>query len=95
MIDGDECKDQHGFTLEEYLENRDCFSEVGREIANDIEKVVKGTAIARTTGGAVGIFSGVVGIIGLCLIPVTLGASAGLTIAAAVTGTGSGITSSS
>ena len=84
---------EHGFTLQEYINNRRQFSLICKEHAAHMEKFSKDTGIARTVGGSVTIVSGGLVILGLILSPFTVGASLGLTISGITGGIlGSGTT---
>ena len=54
-------KKAYGFSFTEYIEDRKGFIQNCRVGANHIEKVVRETGIAKTTGGAVSIVSGIFG----------------------------------
>jgi hypothetical protein len=85
-------KIEHGFSMTEYIyERRFCSQEI-REVANDLERVVKGTGIARTTAGSVGVVSGAAVLGGLILAPFTAGASLVLTVGGVVGGIASSAT---
>ena len=62
------------------------------KLANHIEKVAYDTGIARTTGGGLGIASGVMAIGGILAAPFTAGASLALTIGGVATGVAGGAT---
>ncbi|KAJ8245241.1 hypothetical protein COCON_G00235510 [Conger conger] len=69
------------------------------EVANIFESVLKGTTVGSLTGSVVGAAGGITTIVGLCLTPVTLGASLivsgvgiGISAAGAATGAASNIT---
>ncbi|XP_039350359.1 apolipoprotein L3-like, partial [Mauremys reevesii] len=64
-----------------------------REIADDIDMVHKGATIANITGGAVGIAGGITTIVGLCLAPVTFGASLIVSLTGLAVSTAGGLTS--
>ncbi|XP_065417384.1 uncharacterized protein LOC101946673 [Chrysemys picta bellii] len=64
-----------------------------REIADAIDKIHKGARIANVTGGAVGIAGGITTIVGLCLIPVTFGASLIVSLTGLAISTAGGLTS--
>ena len=77
-------------------ERESCIYEI-EELAKDIDKHHRNISIAQLPTSAVGIVGGVLTITGLALIPVTFGASLGLTISGAVIGIGAtatGITTS-
>uniref|UniRef100_A0A667WGG4 Uncharacterized protein n=2 Tax=Myripristis murdjan TaxID=586833 RepID=A0A667WGG4_9TELE len=63
---------EHGGTLKDYITQLSC-------IADNLDKVSKGTKIAGITGGAAGVAGGVAAA-GLVLAPFTLGASLALTV---------------
>ena len=84
---------EHGFTLQEYINNRRQFSLICKEHAAHMEKFSKDTGIARTVGGSVTVLSGGLAILGVILSPFTVGASLGLTISGITGGIlGSGAT---
>ncbi|XP_061107037.1 uncharacterized protein LOC133134721 isoform X2 [Conger conger] len=69
------------------------------EVANGFERVLMGTTVGSLTGAVVGAVGGITAIVGLCLTPVTLGASLivsgvgiGISAAGGVTGAASNIT---
>ncbi|XP_065417387.1 uncharacterized protein LOC112061527 [Chrysemys picta bellii] len=64
-----------------------------REIADDIDKIHKGATIANIAGGTVGIAGGITTIVGLCLIPVTFGASLIVSLTGLAVSTAGGLTS--
>lgn len=63
---------KHGETLRSHIEDLYC-------IADNLDKVSKGTKIAGITGGAVGAVGGVAMVAGVLFAPVTFGASLALT----------------
>uniref|UniRef100_A0A8C3F288 Apolipoprotein L3 n=1 Tax=Chrysemys picta bellii TaxID=8478 RepID=A0A8C3F288_CHRPI len=64
-----------------------------REIADALDKIHKGATIANITGGTVGIAGGITTIVGLCLIPVTFGASLIVSLTGLAVSTAGGLTS--
>ena len=70
----------YGFNMEEYLSNRENFGRLCRDLAEQIEKYVRNTGIAKTIGGSVSMLSGGAAIAGLLMAPVSGGASLTLTI---------------
>uniref|UniRef100_A0A8C3HW63 Lysine-specific metallo-endopeptidase domain-containing protein n=1 Tax=Chrysemys picta bellii TaxID=8478 RepID=A0A8C3HW63_CHRPI len=64
-----------------------------REIADAIDKIHKGATIANIAGGTVGIAGGITTIVGLCLIPVTFGASLIVSLTGLAVSTAGGLTS--
>ncbi|XP_074925899.1 uncharacterized protein LOC116823992 [Chelonoidis abingdonii] len=64
-----------------------------REIADEIDMVHKGATIANITGGTVGIAGGITTIVGLCLAPVTFGASLIVSLTGLAVSTAGGLTS--
>ena len=82
----------HGFSMTEYIyERRFCADEI-RQVADDLERVVKGTGIAKTTAGSVGVVSGVAALGGLILAPFTAGVSLVFTVGGVVGGIASSAT---
>ena len=73
-------RQEHGFSMTDYVDERRSCSSNLREIADSVERVVRDTGIARTTGGAVGVISGAAAIGGLILAPFTAGISLFLTV---------------
>ncbi|MGH0143585.1 UNVERIFIED_CONTAM: hypothetical protein FKN15_000359 [Acipenser sinensis] len=63
------------------------------EIADLLDKVDRDCTIAKTTGSSAGVIGGVLNIVGICLVPVTSGASLGLSIAGAITALAGSFTS--
>ncbi|CAM5092887.1 unnamed protein product [Natator depressus] len=64
-----------------------------REIADAIDKIHKGATIASIAGGTVGIAGGITTIVGLCLAPVTFGASLIVSLTGFAVATAGGLTS--
>ncbi|TFJ98126.1 A-kinase anchor protein 8-like [Platysternon megacephalum] len=64
-----------------------------REIADDIDKIHKGATIGNIAGGTAGIAGGITTIIGLCLAPVTFGASLIVSLTGLAVSTAGGLTS--
>ncbi|XP_025047326.1 uncharacterized protein LOC102372761 [Alligator sinensis] len=64
-----------------------------RVIADAVDEVHRGATIANITGGAVGIAGGVTTIVGLCLAPVTFGASLIVSLVGLGVSTAGGLTS--
>ncbi|XP_065417390.1 uncharacterized protein LOC101945556 [Chrysemys picta bellii] len=64
-----------------------------REIADALDKIHKGATIANIAGGTVGIAGGITTIVGLCLIPVTFGASLIVSLTGLAVSTAGGLTS--
>ncbi|KAM9123533.1 uncharacterized protein ACDP82_013565 isoform 1-T2 [Pangshura tecta] len=64
-----------------------------REIADAIDKIHKGATIGNITGGTVGIAGGITTIVGLCLAPVTFGASLIVSLTGLAVSTAGGLTS--
>ncbi|XP_065417389.1 uncharacterized protein LOC135974288 [Chrysemys picta bellii] len=64
-----------------------------RKTADDIDWVHKGATIANVTGGTVGIAGGITTIVGLCLAPVTFGASLIVSLTGLAVSTAGGLTS--
>ena len=62
------------------------------KLANHIDKVAYDTGVAKTTGGALGITSGLMAVGGILAAPFTAGASLALTIGGVATGVASGAT---
>ena len=62
------------------------------KLANHIEKVAYDTGIARTTGGGLGIASGIIAIGGILAAPFTAGTSLALTVGGVATGVASATT---
>ncbi|KAJ8268718.1 hypothetical protein COCON_G00113250 [Conger conger] len=69
------------------------------EVANGFERVLMGTTVGSLTGSVVGAAGGITTIVGLCLTPVTLGASLivsgvgiGISAAGGITGAASNLT---
>ena len=94
LTDEAEFHERYGFYLEEYLSNRENFARYCRDLAEQIEKYVRNTGIAKTVGGSVNILSGVAAIAGLLIAPVSGGASLTLTIggiAGGIAGGGSNV----
>ena len=80
LSNDDVFKKEHGFSMTEYIDlRRSCTNEI-REVADSIERVVRDTGIARTTGGSVAVASGAATLGGLLLAPFTAGASLALTV---------------
>ena len=85
-------KKEHGFSMTEYISlRRSCANEI-REVADNIERVVRDTGIARTTGGAVAVASGAATLGGIILAPFTAGASLALTVGGIAGGVASAAT---
>ncbi|KAK1150526.1 hypothetical protein AOXY_G33774 [Acipenser oxyrinchus oxyrinchus] len=63
------------------------------EIADGLDKVDRDCTISKTTGSSAGVVGGVLNIVGICLAPVTFGASLGLSIAGTVTAVAGAVTS--
>ena len=80
LTDEAEFHELYGFYLEEYLTNRENFARYCRNLAEQIEKYVSNTGIAKTVGGSVSMLSGGAAIAGLLMAPVSGGASLTLTI---------------
>ena len=75
-----------------WIEEREsCINEI-QELAEDIDKHHRNISIAQLPTSAVGVTGGVLTITGLALIPVTFGASLGLTISGTVLGAGAAVT---
>ena len=93
FISNDEIfKREHGFSMTEYINlRRSCANEI-REVADRIERVVRDTGIARTTGGSVAVASGAAAIGGILLAPFTAGTSLALTVAGIAGGVASAAT---
>ncbi|XP_067390531.1 apolipoprotein L domain-containing protein 1-like [Emydura macquarii macquarii] len=64
-----------------------------REIADTVDKIHRGATIAKITGGSVGIAGGITAIVGLCLAPVTFGASLIVSVTGLAVATAGGLTS--
>ena len=93
FISNDEVfKKEHGFSMTEYIGlRRSCSNEI-RELADSIERVVRDTGIARTTGGSVAVASGAAALGGILLAPFTAGASLALTVGGIAGGVASAAT---
>ncbi|XP_010777148.1 apolipoprotein L5-like [Notothenia coriiceps] len=79
---------EHGETLKKHTQELLC-------IADNLDKVSKGTKIAGITGGATSAVGGVAAVAGVALAPFTLGASLLLTVAGAGVMAAGGITGAS
>ncbi|XP_041100052.1 uncharacterized protein LOC121312121 [Polyodon spathula] len=62
-------------------------------IADGLDKVDRDCTIAKTAGSSAGVVGGVLTIVGIALVPVTFGASVGLSIAGTVTAVAGTVTS--
>ena len=85
-------KQQNGFSMPKYLDQRRSCADEMRDVADSIESVVRDTGIARTAGGAVGAASGAAVLGGILLAPFTAGASLALTVGGIVGGVASAAT---
>ncbi|XP_067423697.1 apolipoprotein L1-like [Emydura macquarii macquarii] len=63
-----------------------------RGIADTLDKIHRGATIAKITGGSVGIAGGITAIVGLCLAPVTFGASLIVSMTGLAVATAGGLT---
>ncbi|XP_050926363.1 uncharacterized protein LOC108889057 isoform X3 [Lates calcarifer] len=79
---------EHGSTLKEYTSELLC-------IADNLDKVSKGTKIAGITGGATTVAGGVAAAAGVILSPFTLGASLALTVVGVGVAAAGGVTGAS
>ena len=94
FISNDEIfKQKHGFSMTEYIALRRYCSKKIREVAGHIERVVRDTGIAKTTGGAAAVVSGASALGGLLLAPFTAGTSLVLTVGGIAVGVASAATS--
>lgn len=73
-------KQEHGFSMSEYMHLRRSSATEIREVADNIERVVRDTGIARTTGGSAAVVSGLATFGGIIAAPFTAGASLALTV---------------
>ena len=85
-------KIEHGFSMTEYIHDRRFCTDGIREVADNLERVVKRTGIAKTTAGSVGVVSGAAALGGLILAPFTAGVSLVLTVGGVVGGIASSAT---
>ncbi|XP_028269770.1 apolipoprotein L3-like [Parambassis ranga] len=79
---------QHGDKMQEYINDL-------HDIANNLDKVSKGTKIAGITGGATTVAGGVAAAAGVILSPFTLGASLALTAVGVGVAAAGGVTGAS
>ena len=93
FISNDEIfKREHGFSMTEYTKmRRSCADEI-REVADGIERVVRDTGIARTTGGGVAVVAGAAALGGILLAPFTASASLAFTVGGIAGGVASAAT---
>ena len=71
LTNDEELRKTYGFSFSDYISNRKNFVHACRKGANQIEKVVRDTGIAKTVGGAVTVASGALSILGVALAPCT------------------------
>lgn len=77
---------EHGFSMKVYIGlRRSCANEI-RGVADNIERVVRDTGIARAAGGSVAVVAGAAALGGVLLAPFTAGASLVLTVGGIVGG---------
>ncbi|XP_038568715.1 uncharacterized protein LOC119898629 isoform X3 [Micropterus salmoides] len=79
---------EHGGTLKQHTAELVC-------IADNLDKVSKGTKIAGITGGATSVAGGVAAAAGVILCPLTMGASLGLTVLGVGVAAAGGVTGAS
>lgn len=92
MCDDEVFRKEYGFTMTEFLNLRHSCANKIHEVADNIERVVRDTGIAKTTGGSVAVASGAATIGGILLAPFTAGASLALTVGGIVGGVASAAT---
>eukprot|EP00984_Skeletonema_dohrnii_P031364 scaffold23709_cov86-Skeletonema_dohrnii-CCMP3373.AAC.7 len=78
--DDDEMRKHHGFSMTEYVMDRQALGDTFEAAAKQMDKVSYDTGIARTTGGGVGIASGIAIIGGILAAPFSGGTSLALTL---------------
>jgi len=79
LFDHSKFKEDHGFSLAEYIaKGKQCAFDINL-LANHIEKVAHDTGVAKTVGGGLEIASGVLAIGGIIAAPITAGTSLALT----------------
>jgi len=77
-----------GFTLDEYLHNRDVFAATCRQHAEHIEKIIHCKGKAEVVAAAAEITSGALAVVGVLAAPFTFGWSLGVTLTLASGGLG-------
>jgi hypothetical protein len=89
----DEMQRKHGFTFQNYIDDRKEVRNHLENVANDLEQKIKDCGIAKAIGGGTGVLSGCCAVAGILAAPFSGGLSIGLTVGGLATGVGSGITS--
>ncbi|XP_056654851.1 apolipoprotein L6-like [Monodelphis domestica] len=87
--------DEEEIALEDFEKMKEELEECIQKLhamADEVDKTHKNCTIAKVVSNSTGIVSGVLTILGIALVPVTLGGSLGLTIAGVSLGSASGIT---
>ncbi|XP_044535062.1 myosin-9 [Gracilinanus agilis] len=91
----EDTSDEEEIALEDFAKMKKELEECIQKLyamADEVDKTHKNCTIAKVVSNSTGIVSGVLSILGIVLIPVTLGGSLGLTIAGMSLGSASGIT---
>eukprot|EP01112_Ceratiomyxa_fruticulosa_P017752 TRINITY_DN5595_c0_g1_i1.p1 TRINITY_DN5595_c0_g1~~TRINITY_DN5595_c0_g1_i1.p1 ORF type:complete len:283 (+),score=55.59 TRINITY_DN5595_c0_g1_i1:99-947(+) len=79
--------------IERWIENRRNIIELCKKTVLELNDLHVKINITKLSGNSVSLLGGILGIVGIALSPVTLGASLGLTISGAVIGGAGGLTS--